>query len=201
MSYPNWPVDLKPDRIEWRLVGNVQRFTSALTGGTQSLALPGARWVATVTFGRRQGAAARRLLAQMALLTSAGRVWLPVFDRLTPYGTAAGAGVVEGAAQTGATLNTDGWTPSQTGVLLAGDYVQVGDGLHMITEDIDSDGAGAAALKLAPELRSSPADGATVITSAPRVLMELIDDQQSAWAVQAPAVYAISFGLREVFDV
>ena len=51
----------------------------------------------------------------------------PMGDQATPRGIATGpAPTVIGAGQTGVSLITRGWTPSQTGILKAGDWLQLG---------------------------------------------------------------------------
>ena len=51
-------------------------------------------------------------------------------------------------------LITDGWTPSQTGILLTGDYIQLGTGLasrlHKVLADVNSDGGGNATFDIWP---------------------------------------------------
>jgi len=83
-------------------------------------------------------------------------------------GTALGTPLVKGASQTGQTLLTDGWTNSATGVLLAGDYIQLGTGaasrLHMVLVDVDADGSGNATIEIFPALRESPADNLAIVT-------------------------------------
>lgn len=201
MSVTAWPSSLRPTRVDLSLQTNTQTFTSALDGSDQMAVLPGARWVATVTFPRLRGASARALRAFLAALAGpAGRFYLPVFDQPAAAGSASGSGVVSGAGQTGSSLVTSGWTASQTGLLLAGDYIQVGNALHMVTADVDSDGSGAATLSIAPPLRTSPADLAPIVTASPACVMALADDQQAAWAVQSPDIYAFTLACREPLD-
>ena len=82
-------------------------------------------------------------------------------------GSGAGTPLVKGASQVGKVLLTDGWTPNQTGVFLAGDYFQLGSGVltrfHKLLKDVDSDGAGDATLDFFPRLRESPADDEALV--------------------------------------
>lgn len=84
-----------------------------------------------------------------------------------PRGIATGTPMVKGAAQTGGTLLTDGWTAGVTGILLAGDWIQLGTGadsrLHKVLQDANSDGSGNATLELWPGPRTAPSDNATII--------------------------------------
>lgn len=114
----------------------------------------------------------------------------------TPRGSVPGAPVVDGASQTGRTLNTKGWTASQTGILLAGDWIQIGAGstqrLYKVTEDADSDGGGLAALSIWPSLRESPADAAALVTSDCEGVFRLASNDME-WDIDTALFYDMSF--------
>ena len=83
-------------------------------------------------------------------------------------GTVASGASITFAGMSGDYLYTKGWTHNITGILLAGDYVQVGTALYRLTADVNSDSSGYAALEVWPQVRQNPAppaDGATVITA------------------------------------
>ncbi len=92
-------------------------------------------------------------------------------------GIATGTPQVDGAGQTGQVLNTKGWTTGVTGILLAGDYIQIGTGLtsrlYKNLNDVDSDGGGLAVLDIWPRLRESPADSATIVVNNAEGLFRL----------------------------
>lgn len=80
-------------------------------------------------------------------------------------GAGGGAPLVNGAAQTGASLITDGW-PNNTTVLRDGDPINVG-GLNLVyfaTADVVSNGAGQATIPIDPQIivGGSPADNAAI---------------------------------------
>lgn len=118
----------------------------------------------------------------------------------TARGVATGTPLVNGANQTGADLITDGWTPNTTGILKAGDYIQLGTGstslLHKVLDDVNSDGSGNATLTLWPDLRSAPSDNAAIVVSAPKGVFRLTAGQQS-WDINEATFYGITFGARE----
>lgn len=95
-------------------------------------------------------------------------------------GSLGGTPVVDGGSQTGSTLNVTGATPSVTGWLLQGDYIQLGTGedarLYMVTEDADTDGSGDVTLSLWPNLQVSPSDTDSVITSNPVGAFRLVNN-------------------------
>lgn len=121
----------------------------------------------------------------------------------TPRGTASsspGTPVVNGADQTGNTLNIDGVPTSQTGYLKAGDYIQLGTGsgarLYKVLDDADSNGSGEVELTIYPDLRSSPSDDSTVVVSSAVGLFRLTTPTHN-WAISMDGFYSLSFGASE----
>jgi len=197
LSFPN----VSADNESWSLVSNTQTFTSPLNGTTQTAALPGARWEATLTYTNRDGVEGKKLQAFLtALRGRAGRFYLSPHDS-TPNGTAAGSGVVNGASQTGGSLITNGWTINQPLLFATGDYIEVNGELKQVSADVASDGAGNATITFSPDLNQSPPNGAQIISTNPRAVMRLSDDDQSRWSFQSPVIYAISFSCVEALDV
>ena len=121
----------------------------------------------------------------------------------TPRGTAsssAGTPVVNGASQTGDTLNIDGVPASQTGYLKAGDYIQLGTTsnarIYKVLDDADSNGSGEVALTIYPDLRSTPSDGATVVVSNAVGLFRLTTPTHN-WSISTDGIYSMTFGAAE----
>lgn len=198
MSILSIPSGIVPNALDMALQSNTQIFTSELNGATQTSALPGDKWVATLTFANRSGEEARKIRAFVAALRGrSGRFYFTPFDHRTPDGVATGAPLVKGGSQSGAELVIDGCTPNVTGWLLAGDYFQVGNELKLVTEDIDTDASGNATLKFVPPLRTSPPDNDPITTSNPKCIMMLSDDQQSRHQVQPGHIYALSISCEE----
>lgn len=86
---------------------------------------------------------------------------------LAPLGEGGGTPLVNGGAQVGGTVNTNGWPASTTNVVRAGDVIKF-DGdttVYQIHEDGSSDALGAVALSIIPNLRASPADNAPITTT------------------------------------
>ena len=115
-------------------------------------------------------------------------------------GIATGTPLVKGASQTGKTLLTDGWTASQTGILLRGDWLQLGTGasahLHKMAQDADSDVSGNATLEIWPRLRSSPADDAAIVVSSAKGLWRLPDNRRG-WSIGGGGLYTVQFSAVE----
>lgn len=114
-----------------------------------------------------------------------------------PRGVATGTPLVNGASQTGQSLITDGWTPSTTGILLAGDYIQIGQRLYVILIDADSDGSGNATLDIFPNLRESPADNETIYTINTTGLFRLSRATVTVSGTDEERVFDIGFSAEE----
>lgn len=118
----------------------------------------------------------------------------------TARGVATGTPLVKGASQTGSELITDGWTTSTTGILKAGDYIQLGSGssakLHKVLDDVDSDSSGNATLTIWPDLRSAPSDNAAITVSGAKGVFRL-STNQSDWDVNEASIYGMTFPARE----
>ncbi len=118
----------------------------------------------------------------------------------TARGVATGTPLVNGAGQTGNELVTDGWTTSTTGILKAGDYIQLGTGatsrLYKVLDDVNSDGSGNATLTVWPDLRSAPADNAAITVSDTKTNFRL-NSAQTSWDINEATIYGLTFGARE----
>ena len=191
---------ISPNGVEWQLISNTQSFTSPLDKTVQTLELPGARWMATLSFNNLTDADARILLAFLAALRGqSGRFTMHDHSHPTPSGIATGTPLVAGASQTGGTLVTDGWTPSQTGILKAGDYLGVNGELHMVIADADSDVSGNATFSIEPPLRASPADNAAITVNSPTATFRLMDDGQARWKATPGYINSMTISCIESF--
>ena len=115
---------------------------------------------------------------------------------VSPQGLAAGVPVVDGAGQTGYTLNLRGWTLSTAGLLLPGDWIQVGYRIYRTLSCPASDGSGKLALSIWPQIRESPNDGATVILNNTVGLWCLAESSRK-WSISASRTYGMQFNIRE----
>ncbi|MBU0752361.1 MAG: hypothetical protein KJ787_13895 [Gammaproteobacteria bacterium] len=172
-----WPTLTRsaPRECEWRLKSNTVAFQSPLSGATQTVEFPGARWEVSFAMENLLEADTALLRAFMARLRGrAGRFTLHNFARPTPRGTISGTPLVKGAGQSGTTLLIDGCTVGTT--LLAGDFIGVNGELKMVVADATADGSGEMTLTLEPPLRASPADNATITTNQPTATFMLSED-------------------------
>lgn len=119
----------------------------------------------------------------------------------TPRGIATGTPLVNGAHAAAATsLVTDGWTISQTGILKAGDYIQLGSGsssrLYKNLNDVNSDGSGNATLDIWPGLRSAAANNDPIVVSNCKSVWRLASNDMT-WDIGEARIYGIEFSATE----
>jgi hypothetical protein len=180
----SWPtLGKRPREWGWKLIANGSDWTSPFDSGGQTLEFPGTRWWCTISYEELRESDWRILDAWLARMRGmSGRALFPMIQAEEPRGLATGTPVVSGAAQTGRSLVTAGWTASTAGILLTGDYFSVptdsGPELKIITADADSDADGKTTLRFEPPLRNSPASGAALTVRTPLCPMRLYDADQ-----------------------
>jgi hypothetical protein len=117
-----------------------------------------------------------------------------------PRGVGTGTPLVNGGSQTGDGLLTDGWTANTTGILKAGDWIQLGSGsatrLYKVLDDVNSDSGGNASLTIWPNLRSSPADNAQITVLAPKGQWRL-SSNDIQYSIDNASIYGITFACVE----
>lgn len=164
----------------------------------------GQRWEADITLPPMKRAEAEVWISFfMKLYGSYGTFTMGDPNAATPRGSAAttaGTPVVNGASQTGGELAIDGLPTSETGYLLAGDYIQLGTGataqLYKVLDDVDTNASGEATVTIWPDLRSSPSDGATVAVSSAVGLFRL-GTNVTDWQINQAGFYSMTFGAIE----
>lgn len=116
-----------------------------------------------------------------------------------PRGVATGTPLVNGGSQTGDELVTDGWTPSTTGILKAGDFIQLGSGssatLHRVLADVDSDISGNATLDLAPKVVTAPNDNDPIVVTNPVGVFRMTNNLLPV-EIRPPNTHTLRFSAR-----
>lgn len=128
-------------------------------------AFPGQRWRLSVELIDNFDETAGELEA--FLLSLRGQVGrFRFFDpfRSEPLGVASGSPVVDTAIAGMQTLTTRGWVPNVESQFKKGDYLQLGERLHRVLDDVHSDANGEADLTIYPTLRESYPAGTKIIT-------------------------------------
>ncbi len=168
-----FPVDILPATAMFGLQSNTESFTSPLNRATQTVERPGALWKARLTFTTMSLSQQRRLKAYLTTLNGmAGRTYL--WPHENP-GSALYNPVVNGSMTDFRSLPTKSW-PASTLVLRAGDYLEVGGELKMVTADVTSDAGGLAAVPVGPPFRKAPANLAAITLDKPKAFMLLASD-------------------------
>lgn len=116
---------------------------------------------------------------------------------ILPRGVATGTPRVNGANQTGKILITDGWNTSVTNILKKGDFIQIGNRLYQVLNDVNSDVSGNCTLDIWPRLRESPADNESIVTISPKGLFRLIFNENIIHYCDVTNLYSISFEAEE----
>ncbi len=190
----------------WALGGHTIEHESPTTGSVQTLGTSGSRWAARFELPPMARATAAAWVAFLTRLNGReGRFFAGDPSAKTPRGVATGTPLVNGASQTGKTLATDGWTPTITGILLAGDFIAYDTPsgwrqLHMVVLDANSDGSGLSTLTITPPIRESPANNATIIIASPTCVMMLATDEEAGWDISTAIHFGLAFSAVEVFE-
>lgn len=202
ITYPlSLPSNRQISAVRMTTVDIVGQNISPFTATQQTYKYQGQYWEADITLRPMTRDEAEYWISFLLKLNGAyGTFLLGDPNGAVPRGVATGTPVVNGANQTGNELVTDGWTTSTTGILKAGDYIQLGTGstsrLYKVLDDVNSDGSGNATLTIYPDLRTSPADNETITVNSPKGVFRL-SSNQSAWDIKESAIYGITFGARE----
>ena len=112
MTTLTWPAGIVPQSVAWHLEANTATFTSPLTGATQTVELPGARWVADFTLPTLRADQWRAWSAFIARLRGvSGRVYVPPFHAKTGS-TVARSGISSAPTcdSTAETVDSTDWT-------------------------------------------------------------------------------------------
>lgn len=204
ITYPLSLPAVAPRSIRFRSNSMVGASISPFTGSQQVYAHQGQFFSAEVDLPPMRAEYAEAWVGfLLALNGREGTFLMGDPTRTATQGVGTGTPLVKGASQTGNTLESDGWTISQTGILKAGDWIQLGSGstssLHKIVQDCNSDGSGNATLEIWPRLRSAPADNAAITVASTKGLWRLAENQQG-WDIGEALVYGIRFSCVEAFS-
>jgi hypothetical protein len=173
--------------IELGKTDAVAMVRSPFTGSQQVQVFPGGDfWDATITLPQMTAAEITTWNAFLGECRGIANTFY-LYDPLhrTPAGLAHGTPVVNGVnTAMSTTLNTRGWRVGTYRLLLPGDYLQIGQRLHVVLEQVNSDGNGDAAINIWPSIREATTDGEPVILNNPVGLFRLAENRRSISANQ-----------------
>jgi hypothetical protein len=156
--------------VDWSFATAVAMSNSIFTGGAQAQIWPGADALSgTATYPaltQKQADPVIAALMQCQGMLNAFQLGDPI--KSSPRGVIQGTPVVDGTVAVvagGQVLYTTGWTATKSGLLLAGDFVQVGYRLHRVLDTVNSNASGKATINIWPSLREVPVGNSPIITS------------------------------------
>lgn len=193
ITFPSTP---KPATMSWKLIQPSQTNISTWTGKRQVMASNRGWWECQIGMppivGTTNFNTWRSFMAQARGSTNDFQV--PVDP--TAQSSATATPLVNGASQTGRSIITDGWPNSST-VLVAGQFITIGNQLLQLTAAVTSNGSGQATVTFEPSIRVSPADNAAIEFKNPYALMYFAEDP--GYSVEPGYIYNIAFNMRECF--
>ena len=170
-----WPGDIRFRRCRFEIERNLHAFEGPFHSGQQQGSYAGAMWLAEIELAFLDRRQAGQVLGLLSRYGHTG-ILLPDPLHAEPLGVGGGWPVTDGVNQ-GGLLYIREAPESIPGWLLAGDLIQVGQHMHLLTEDVNTDEQGRCLLRVTPYLRQLPADGTPVITHHCACLMKLEADQ------------------------
>lgn len=183
-----------------RAVAGLSRSPFTLQSQVQVHA--GQIWAADVTMRPMQRSDADKVIGIILSLNGMkGTFLLGDVSSKTPKGTALGTPLVNGAGQAGETLTTDGWTVSSNGVLLRGDWIQLGAFgspakpkriYRVLNDQVNSDSGGNAVIDIWPRIRESPANNEPLVLNN-TIGTFMLDGNEMPWDINEALVYGIEF--------
>jgi len=183
--------------VTFRMLSRTALNSSPFTGQQQVSVWDGQWWEVDINLPPMERADAEEWIAFLASLNGhEGYFLFGDPDGTSPRGIGTGTPKVNGASQTGQTLITDGWTASQTGIMKAGDYIQIDNNLYKVLVDADSDGDGDATLEIFPKIRSAHDDDAVITVSSAKGYFRLASKVNS-WSSNSLRHYSITLSLVE----
>ena len=105
--------------------------------------------------------------------------------------------LVDGASQTGSSIDLDGATASVTNFFKAGDYLSFNNELHMVTADASSDASGDITVNIAPPIRKPTDDNDAVQIFSPFGVFMMTNTPR--WSTES--TYISSITIEAIEDV
>lgn len=193
LSLPSSPAPMTTRWIEVNIIGN---SVSPYTLQRQVYEWSGSAWAIQVGFEPLTRDEAQPFIAFLSQLRGSKGTFLfgdEIFK--TPLGSVGGTPRVNGSNQSGYSLVTDGWNNS-TLVLKAGDMFQIDNNIYRNLTDATTNGSGQVTLDVFPRLKSH-ADNSLIVTSNPKGIFRLTDNQINTQEANSQEFYNITFSAVE----
>ncbi len=198
MATYNFP-SITPTSQTFELITNSRQFQSPVSGAIQTLSRKGSVWKTRMTFSNLRGNDRAEMQAFIAKMDGqTHRMRLEDYGRVR-YGAATSpqSVLVNGAGQTGSSINLDGATNSVTNFFKAGDYMSFNNELHMVTADASSNSSGQLAVSISPPIRKPTINDDAVQIFAPLGVFMMTNTPR--WSTES--TYISSITIEAVEDV
>lgn len=204
MAIPVFSRTKLPSESSWPMMPTgLASFGQSGRGHLRSTTQVGREWTEVYPLMNPTDLTARAWLATVTSYFRSQRVfWADHRSMRTLLGAGGGTPLVNGAAQSGASIITDGW-PASTTVLRAGDVIRFTGSpiVHDVTADVLSNGTGQATIAIEPPVYQSPADNAAIVynSTVGRVKFRVYIAQLVVPRAAADELYGgVSITFREV---
>ena len=180
LTFPN----ITPESFDFGIRYNTQISTTSLSGITQTVELPGARWNGRMSFRDLSPADSAELKAfLLELRGAAGRFYMGGISHTSPFNTVTGSFNIE----TGSGVRTIDVTPG-SGSFSVGDYIQIGtDADRELKMIIGVSGTTTQSLIVEPLIRRTDFVGQSVVYTNPTGVFLLDSDDLARWSVRSKA--------------
>jgi hypothetical protein len=196
LDFPN----IIPETQEFGIVYNTQVSASPISGITQTVELPGARWKGKLTFTDMTPEESATLKAFLLRLRgSAGRFYYGDQSHTTPFNNITGDLFVA----IGSTVNIIEVT-TLSGIFSIGDYIQIGDDenreLKMVLVSAFLNSPYTYQLTIEPTIRREDFEEQIVVYNNPTGKFLLTSSDQANWAIRGKGLLSdITIEFIEVF--
>lgn len=191
MATYNFP-SITPTNQTFELVTNTSQFQSPISGAVQTISRKGSYWKTRMTFRNLSGSDRAELQAFIAKMDGqTHRMRLEDYGRVrNGAATSPQTVLVDGADQTGSSIDLDGATASVTNFFKAGDYISFNNELHIVTADASSDASGDITVSIAPPIRKATDDNDAVQIFSPFGVFMMINTPK--WSTESSYISTIT---------
>lgn len=189
-----------PDSAEFGITYNTLIHTSPLSGATQTLEMPGARWKMRLSFRNLEPSEGRKLASFLTRLRgAAGRFYCHDYGRPTPQNITTSLNSTTLVSTVSAGSNSVSLTGYSTGSLTVGDYISIGNnGLRELKIIVADNNNGLYTIE--PKMRATKSAGTPVIVNKPSTVFMLSSDEQAYWSTRSKAFLSdIDIDAVEIF--
>lgn len=170
----DFPIDIGQTDVTLRAVNVIGEQRGPFNGLREIQVFPGAHWEIEISFLPVVRTDAQRFEAWMLSLRGrAGTFRCGDPYRSLPLGSNLGTPTVLLASAGEESFTSQGWDVSESGLLLAGDFIEIASRLHMVLANVNSDVSGQATIKVWPPLREDHAAATAIVTENARGVFAL----------------------------